>query len=112
MFLVHHAPLDDSIHQQADVIQMQDNKKHLATVRSTKIVEGTTCFAEHERFNVDCQRKRCSHWIDHKPGNNCVMITAKSRQLTLQNIGEIYGLSRVRICQIVKSVLDKIKEST
>lgn len=93
---------------------MQDSKKthlNIVPVTASRVVDGTTCFAEHAKNQVDCQRRRCPHWIDFKEGHNCVMVAAQDGQHTLQTIGQIYGLTRMRICQIEKSILDRIKQA-
>jgi DNA-directed RNA polymerase sigma subunit (sigma70/sigma32) len=38
------------------------------------------------------------------------MIAAQNGPHTLQTIGEIYGLTRMRICQVEKSIIERIKE--
>jgi DNA-directed RNA polymerase specialized sigma subunit len=90
---------------------MQDVKKRLPIVqsKSSKALDGTTCFSYQEKSNVDCQRQRCQHWIDHPESNNCVVIAAGKGPHTLQKIGQIYGLTRMRICQIEKSIFEKIR---
>jgi len=75
------------------------------------IADRTTCFDVQASAGVDCQRKSCTHWIGFQQGHNCVLITAKQGPLTLQTISEIYGLTRMRICQIEKRAFDKIKRS-
>jgi len=42
---------------------------------------------------------------------NCVLIAAKEGPKTLQEIGEIFDLTRMRICQIEKNILGKLKSS-
>lgn len=71
--------------------------------------KSTTCFSLHEEHNVSCQKDLCKNWIDYKSGKNCVLITAKSGPKTLQEIGEIYDLTRMRICQIEKNIYRKIR---
>lgn len=73
------------------------------------IVEKTTCFAVQSHYNVDCQRRACQHWISHSDAHNCVILAAQTGAHTLQKIGKIYGLTRMRICQIEKSIFEKIK---
>ena len=94
---------------------MQDGKKRLKVVQgdsvaSNRVVDGTTCFAVQAKAGVDCQRKKCPHWIPHPEGHNCVMIAAQEGPHTLQKIGQIYGLTRMRICQIEKSIFEKIRK--
>jgi hypothetical protein len=69
-----------------------------------------SCFSLHEKHGVACQRKSCDNWIQHDNGKNCVVIASKSGPKTLQEIGEIYGLTRMRICQIEKGIYQKVKE--
>lgn len=94
---------------------MQDDGKkrlNIVATEASRVIEGTTCFAMHARHNVDCNRKRCPQWIDYSTGHNCVLIAAQSGAHTLQTIGQIYGLTRMRICQIEKEILHKIKQAT
>lgn len=77
--------------------------------KKLKIVEEKTCFLLHEKHNVNCEKKSCQSWIDHAEGNNCVIITSKSGPKTLQEIGKIYNLTRMRICQIEKNIYEKIR---
>ncbi len=91
---------------------MKPGKKKLTVVQSdgSKVLDGTTCFAMHAEHGVDCQRKRCQHWIAHSEGHNCVIITAQNGPHTLQKIGQIYELTRMRICQIEKNIFEKIRK--
>lgn len=95
---------------------MQESKKRLKVVQPTvsgnRIVDGTTCFAVQAQAGVDCQRQRCPHWIPYPEGHNCVHIAAQNGPHTLQRIGQIYGLTRMRICQIEKSIFERIKKSS
>ena len=79
--------------------------------KTLKVVQekSTTCFSLHEEHNVSCHKDSCKNWIDYKLGKNCVLITAKSGPKTLQEIGEIYDLTRMRICQIEKNIYKKIR---
>jgi DNA-directed RNA polymerase sigma subunit (sigma70/sigma32) len=47
--------------------------------------------------------------VAHSEGKNCILITSKSGPKTLQEIGQIYGLTRMRICQIEKVIYEKVK---
>ena len=93
---------------------MQENNRRLKVVQgdeaSNRVVDGTTCFAVTAKAGVDCQRQKCPHWIPHPEGHNCVHIAAADGPHTLQKIGQIYGLTRMRICQIEKSIFEKIRK--
>ena len=80
---------------------MYSNKRHL------HVIPNTTCFSEHQKHNVDCKRKTCSNWIKHQKSHNCVLIASQDGNRTLESIGEIFDLTRMRICQIIKE--NKIK---
>ncbi len=71
----------------------------------------STCFEQHEKLGVACKKKDCKNWIKCKTGMNCVLIAAKEGPKTLQEIGEIFDLTRMRICQIEKNILGKLKSS-
>ncbi len=77
--------------------------------KKLKIIIDKTCFSLHERYNANCQKKSCNNWIDYRCSNNCVIIASKKGPKTLQEIGKIYNLTRMRICQIEKNIYEKIK---
>lgn len=72
------------------------------------VVPNDTCFAAHARNQVCCQRKSCRNWLPDKQHCNCVMIAAKEGPKTLQEIGDVFGLTRMRICQIEKGAYKKL----
>lgn len=74
-----------------------------------KLVSDKSCFSLHEHYNVSCQRKTCNNWISYDQGKNCVIIASKAGPKTLQEIGKIYNLTRMRICQIEKNIYEKVK---
>ena len=75
------------------------------------VKSNVSCFEAHEKEEVSCKDTNCKNWINCETGLNCVLIAAKSGPKTLQEIGEIFDLTRMRICQIEKSVLGKLKTS-
>jgi hypothetical protein len=77
--------------------------------KSDEVLKGTTCFKVLKENGTNCQRKSCHNWIPFESGNNCVMIASSDGTYTLQEIGKIYGLTRMRICQIEKEVLERAK---
>lgn len=93
---------------------MQEGKRRLKVIpgdgSGSRVVEGTTCFAVQARHGVDCQRTGCQHWIPHGESHNCVILAAQDGPHTLQKIGQIYGLTRMRICQIEKGIFEKIRK--
>lgn len=73
------------------------------------VVQGDTCFSAQKRNGVACQRRSCVNWFDSKKDVNCSVVGAQNSPWTLQEIGESYGLTRMRICQIEKKVVSKIR---
>lgn len=73
------------------------------------VINNNTCFIAHEKHVVKCERKKCPQWIKNEGDLNCVLIAARKGPKTLSEIGNIYGLTRMRICQIEKKIYDKIK---
>tara|TARA_A100001037_G_C15017051_1_gene574490 strand:+ start:27 stop:317 length:291 start_codon:yes stop_codon:yes gene_type:complete len=77
-----------------------------------EVLEGTTCFKEHKESGIPCENTGCRYWIDCESNKNCTMIAADKGPMTLQEIGDIFGVTRMRICQIEKSVLKKLCSRT
>lgn len=75
-----------------------------------KILDQRTCYEFVENCGKSCQKKTCKQWIPYENGHNCVLVTTRKGPLTLREIGDIYGLTRMRICQIEKKIYKKIKE--
>lgn len=81
---------------------MHSNKRHL------NVIHGTTCFAEHQKHKVNCMKKSCKNWINYSNSQNCVLIGAQEGKRTLENIGQMFNLTRMRICQIIKDSKEKM----
>ncbi len=80
-------------------------------MKDDSIIKNTTCFSEHEKRNLTCAKSECRYWIKCKNHNNCALLGAKKGPLTLQEIGDIFSVTRMRICQIEKTILNKVYES-
>jgi hypothetical protein len=76
------------------------------------ILIGTTCHAEHEKYKVPCQKTSCRFWQKTDASQNCIMIAAREGERTLQEIGDIFGVTRMRICQIEKLIFKKLLSKT
>jgi len=67
------------------------------------------CFEVHDRKRIACKKESCKHWINCRQDLNCVLISAKEGPKTLQEVGDVFKLTRMRICQIEKGILSKLK---
>ena len=76
------------------------------------ILNNTTCFKEHHTHQTSCEKKECRHWISCGKFQNCSILAANKGPLTLQEIGDIFGVTRMRICQIEKTVIKKLSSKS
>ena len=72
------------------------------------VVIGDTCFSAHMRHQVPCPKMGCRYWMQSSASQNCSLIAATSGGMTLEQIGQIFGLTRMRVCQIEKNIHRKI----
>ena len=65
------------------------------------------CYKKHNRSKIKCEKTSCRYNINMPECENCVLIAA-NRKYTLQEVGDVYGVTRMRICQIEKRTLTKL----
>lgn len=75
------------------------------------ILNSTTCYSAHSNYNVNCNKKDCNNWISRTCSNNCAIIAAHKGSHTLQEIGDIFNVTRMRTCQLEHEILRKIKNN-
>lgn len=69
------------------------------------------CFNYHNKNKSTCERKMCRYWIQNKNKSNCcINLLQKEKTLTLEEVGEIFSVTRMRICQIEKQAIKKIRD--
>ena len=69
------------------------------------------CYDYHNTNKSVCVKKDCRYWMESNSCKNCCIIGAKNNeQATLEEIGQIFSVTRMRICQIEKIAIKKIKE--
>ena len=68
------------------------------------------CFEYYAKCGKNCQKKSCRYWINSLVDSNCTVNSAKKGPKTLQDIGKIYNITRMRVCQIEKNIIAKIKK--
>ncbi len=77
---------------------------------STEVAE--LCYERNQRCLSRCSRRDCRYWIAYGEAQNCTLIAASKGPMTLQQIGEIIGVTRMRVCQLEKKILDDIKDDS
>jgi|ETNvirnome_2_300_1030623.scaffolds.fasta_scaffold00545_6 hypothetical protein len=66
------------------------------------------CFEAHKDYKISCNNTDCKFWIRHSESMNCTVLAGNKGPMTLQKIGDIFGVTRMRICQIEKKTLSKL----
>ena len=70
------------------------------------------CFDYNKKCKKDCNKKNCRYWIEEADSQNCclnLIRSEKNKKITLQDIGDLFNVTRMRICQIEKIAIEKIK---
>ena len=79
-------------------------------MKDDPVLLNTTCFIEHKKLEITCEKSSCRNWMDCPAHLNCAIIGAEQGPWILQDIGKIFGVTRMRICQIEKDVLEKLSK--
>lgn len=76
-----------------------------------KTIRNKTCFDFHKEKSESCKKKSCRYWHDIDSSQNCIINKSNNKKHTLQEIGDILDITRMRVCQIEKQILFKLKKS-
>ena len=72
----------------------------------------TSCFKAHSSKKKACKIENCRYWHDIETSYNCILNKVnEENDLTLQEIGDLFNITRMRVCQIEKQTLKKIKKA-
>jgi hypothetical protein len=67
------------------------------------------CAKNIKKSGVPCKIFECRHNLKSEKNLNCAVLAAEAGPMTLQEIGNFYKISRMRVCQIEKTILKKLK---
>ena len=73
------------------------------------------CFNYNKKNNLDCKNDQCRYWVNCESSKNCCILLLKNKEYneektTLQDIGDIFKVTRMRICQIEKNAIKKLRD--
>jgi len=69
-----------------------------------------SCFALHNTNNINCRSKKCRYYHENGEGNNCILNLIDAKEsYTLQEVGDLFNITRMRVCQIEKKAIDKLR---
>tara|TARA_R110002153_G_scaffold1395_1_gene7193 strand:+ start:17210 stop:17443 length:234 start_codon:yes stop_codon:yes gene_type:complete len=71
------------------------------------------CYEYNKKHKKSCEVKKCRYWVNCKPKTNCCINIAQEERetkLTLQDIGAFFNVTRMRICQIEKIAIQKLRD--
>lgn len=70
-----------------------------------------SCAKQCKISGSSCDASQCRYWIDYLDDENCSLISIyKNGPMTLNEVSKRMGVSLVRISQIEKQALTKIKK--
>jgi DNA-directed RNA polymerase specialized sigma subunit len=87
-------------------VKPKNNQDDLA-----EIVDGVSCFAAHKESGKLCKKSSCRYWHPLEEHNNCTILAAREGPFTLQDVGDMFSVTRMRICQIEKAAKQFLKTS-
>ena len=70
------------------------------------------CTTACKKAKVSCPNQECRYWIDYEEDLNCAFVAIDKNEggLTLREVGERLAISFVRVCQIEKAAVAKLKK--
>ena len=72
--------------------------------------EKSSCVEIIKESQASCKKIDCRYNLNSQKNLSCALIAAEKGPLTLQEIGDYYGISRMRVCQIERAILKKLRD--
>ena len=70
-----------------------------------------SCFTAHKNCEKVCINQKCRYWHNLESSNNCIINKVnENKDMTLQEIGDLFNITRMRVCQIEKNSLMKLNK--
>lgn len=69
-----------------------------------------TCYEERGQDGRSCTVTSCKFWSQSGENQNCGVIASAGKMMTLQQVANFLGVSRMRVCQIEATAQNKIVE--
>ena len=71
------------------------------------------CFKYHQKTKVGCEKINCRYWINSKESQMCCLNLIREKEnFTLEDVGKIFSVTRMRICQIEKRAVKRLRSIT
>lgn len=71
-----------------------------------------SCTETCKENNVECPNNDCRYWLNYPDDLNCCFVSIDKRgEMDLRTVGDILGVSFVRIKQIQDKAISKINKS-
>ena len=82
----------------------------LNLIDGSETLRGETCFSAHKELGISCTVEKCRYWQNMGDSyQNCVINASARGSFTLQEVGDIFSVTRMRICQIEKTAKEMLK---
>ena len=71
------------------------------------------CVKETLKKECPCSKKDCRLWVEYNEDLNCTLISVKkNNKMSLVEVGKRLGISYVRVSQIEKEALNKLRKNS
>ena len=69
------------------------------------------CTLKCVELNIECPNNDCRYWVEHQNSLNCCFVAIeRNGEMDLRAIGDIMGVSFVRIKQIQDKAIQKVNK--